>query len=393
MKNNIINMVNKSCLVNFLVAVFLIHGALYFIYPESIYSLTSKIKLVKYIVLLVLYIVVIKDMKFTSVLPLLVTYSCLAVLSLASTGHSFNFVELFSYLIPMSLMFFYGSIMKYLNVRRIVLWTYLIMTIFAYVEFFVLNGLFFRFAKSGYRITSIFVNPNNLGILLVLLSLFVYIYYNRACFILGFIFILNSLFISFLSGSRSSLMVSLLIISVYFFCKAIKICNGAKFKRTTTCYLLIVICLAQAWLITYYGYLIDIIAYLLRNTRKIGNMELFNGRSSQYSNFLSNVNNNILFPSTSNLVYTDNVYLTIWGMFGLCGLFLFCVFNVFLCYVAIKCKEYHKLGMLLVFCVFGISLNFIYLWPTAYIYWLLVASILKNINTNYIASKRIIYLN
>lgn len=369
----------KSNLVNFLVMLFLINGFLYFLYPQDIYNINSPIRYIKYITILSVLLMVIDKTKITKIVIYITVAISLLLINITAVRSNFNLILLINHIIPLSMYYFHDGISNYIRTYRVAIKTYIIMTIFCYVEFMLFNGMFARFADTGYRVISIYVNPNNFGLVTVLLT--VYILGNKKLKNkLGIISVfLNSSFLVFLSGSRNSMLILLILTTLYIMGFIINIIKKMKIKYRNLMLgsggvLLFVL------LSTFKSWVSIALQSLLLNTRSLTKTDLFSGRLKQYEAFLSNISESVIFPYQNSIAYVDNLYLHIWGTFGLLIMIFFVLLNFYLLIKTLFKKSKQHFMLLIVFLISGIAENIIYLWPIAYFYWYLVAEILKKDN-------------
>ncbi len=373
------NVFSKNKIINIMSLLFLIHGCIYFIFPQDIYNLDSPIKYIKYIILLVLLLISMKQAGIANVFVYSVTLIAMLIINIIAVQHNFNIILFLNYILPMSMLFFYKGLSGKLAIYRIIGVTYIATTVFGYIEFFFLHGLFFRFSDSGYRIISIFVNPNNMGLVTVALTIYLYEHLNKQSN--RILLLANSFFLIFLTGSRNALLVFLVVTFLYIIRYLTLLLVKNQLLKYRSVFLvglsgvmLIVIC------ILFYKKINNGVQQILDNTRSLGEVDLFTGRLVQYNAFFENVASNLIFPNQNIFSYVDNNYLHIWGFFGLLILILFFFFNLYLLLKTVITNNFQGLVMLIFFLVAGLAENFLYLWPLGYFYWYLVGSILKSNN-------------
>jgi hypothetical protein len=160
-------------IINYLITAFFIHGFVFFLMPNEIYNLNSPLRYIKYPILALTLIIVLNKCKPIEIVKYIVSAIILFSINFIAVGNNFSLISLFTYVIPLSIFFFYDGLAKYLNAKKIAAITYIFATIFGYYEFFFLGGVFSRFSSSGYRIVSIFVNPNNFAITMVILTTYI----------------------------------------------------------------------------------------------------------------------------------------------------------------------------------------------------------------------------
>jgi len=308
-----------------------------------------------------------------------VTLIAMLIINIIAVQHNFNIILFLNYILPMSMLFFYKGLSGKLAIYRIIGVTYIATTVFGYIEFFFLHGLFFRFSDSGYRIISIFVNPNNMGLVTVALTIYLYEHLNKQSN--RILLLANSFFLIFLTGSRNALLVFLVVTFLYIIRYLTLLLVKNQLLKYRSVFLvglsgvmLIVIC------ILFYKKINNGVQQILDNTRSLGEVDLFTGRLVQYNAFFENVASNLIFPNQNIFSYVDNNYLHIWGFFGLLILILFFFFNLYLLLKTVITNNFQGLVMLIFFLVAGLAENFLYLWPLGYFYWYLVGSILKSNN-------------
>lgn len=376
----------KSFIVNLLILIFLTHGILYFFYPDDIYNPSSPIRYIKYIAVFFIILFSLNETKKYKMASFAFITAILFALNLLAVGQNIDTVLFLNHIFPMIIFFFYDGISKYISTHKITMITYIVMTIMGYVEYLFLHGLFSLFADSGYRIVSIFVNPNNLGLVIIVLSVYILgenILKNKVFKIL---FILNSFLLIFLSGSRNSLLIFstfLLMAILYWLFKVIR--NGLSKKNIYFIYGLILFVLL--FLVFNNEMISNTIESLLSSTRSLVGTDFFQGRLNQYNVFFDNVKVDIFFPLKNGLAYTDNLYFHIWGNFGLITLLLFLVFNLYLLIRIIRENKIVHFALLILLLMAGIAENLIYFWPVGYFYWYIVADIVKKTQVNKISGK------
>ncbi len=371
----------KSKLINILSIVFLTHGFLYFFFPQDIYNITSPIRFIKYIVIFLIMLLVLNEAKTYKVFLYILTVVSLISINIIAVGKNVDYILLVNYLIPLSIFFFHEGISKYLKKDKIAITVYAIMSIFSYIEFFLFLGMFPIFADSGYRVVSIFVNPNNLGLVTVILTSYILgkkIIKSKLGVIAVFA---NSILIIILTGSRTSMIIFSIVIILYLLKSIFKLINKMQINLNGILFSCIVSVFLVFYSLIFQSIIQNAFQILIVNTRTLSSVDFASGRINQYLYFLDNVAHNLMFPLLNNVSYTDNLYLTIWGAFGLPMLIFFLFLNVYLLIKILFEKRAKYFILLLIFLISGLAENFIYLWPVAYFYWSLVAEILKKNST------------
>jgi hypothetical protein len=362
----------KINILNLLILIFLLHGFLFFFVPEQIYDINSPIRYIKYISFLLVLFVLSNKKSLIKTLYYLFLFSFLLIINLIAVGKNFNAILFVNYIFPLTLLFFSDNLSYFLKINKVVVITYLTLTVIGYIEFFYLIGIFPRFADRGYRIVSIFVNPNNLGIMITILSVYIISAKFSLNVFLNLFVVLNSAFLIYLTGSRSSLIVFFGYFTILFIYKLIK--DILNVKRMNYIKILGLFLLTLSLVTTYINYADNFFNSINSLSRSLTESDLFEGRLNQMSVFFQNISQNFIFPSRVQLLNNDNVYLHIWSFFGLPILLLFIIFNLFVLINMIKQGKNIGLRLLIILLVYGFAENFVYFWPVGYIYWFIVSN-------------------
>lgn len=374
MLTNTYKIINKRLIINILVMIFLLHGIAYYWFPDyiNLRSHTLLITYVKYIIILLLY-----GISFCSIKPIdYLVFIILSVLLIifhlfALMDVSVNFILLGTYLAPLSIILLYHSLKKNVNLMVCVKITYLITSLCAYIEYFFLQNYFYIYSDLGYRVVSIYVNPNNCAAMIVFLSACL-LFLRKKNTIFKLIVVLNTGIILAMTGSRTGgvLFIVLIIIS------CISSLQGLCLRKYTLIdilkFIFIVIFLSIV-LAYYFGFAVN----LFENIRQFDKVTVGHGRFSQIKEFFMATGINFIFPCQQNFVYVDNLYLSIWGSFGLFAMIIFVITNIFsllLCFI--KKLKFHAI-ILFLFLLYAIPENYIYLCPPAYIYWYVINDIYR----------------
>lgn len=342
---------------NFLIFFFFIHGVLYFIYPAEINNEVSYIKYVKYIILVLFIFYFYRNIKTKSVI-LIFTIS-LIIFLLYFINDSNGVLQYTLFMIPMIFMFLYRK--EFYNIPLILpVSIYIIISVFGYLEYFVFEEFFSKFSYGfgGYRISSILVNPNNFGITMVFIFIFIYENINKRI-IRSFLF-LNILLMVYFSLSKTALIILLIYLAFKYF------------------------------KLTMFIFILALLYFLLSNNLYYDERVLLSMKARNIYNesFFVLANSNIIFPFQSTYQYTDNIYLQIWGYFSIFSFFIFLLFNQIIAIILIYSKKY--ISVLVLFCFFltGLTTNYLYLWPLAYMYWGFIFSSISNTRLFYVAIQR-----
>lgn len=345
-------------MLTWLAFLFLTHGIGYFFSPEHVHDPSSPYKYVKYVILLVYILFTIQNnlysklIFFAALIPLAVYYNVI--------NSEPDMVNFMGYVLPAYFLFDIKNI-RQINWRSIVIWTILITSVIGYYEVIFLDNHFYMYNRSfqDYRMVSIFLNPNNLGIVITLFT-FAYLESFSIRKILSWLCYFNGLLIVVLSGSKTGLGV-FMFFSVYILYLAIsnRHSENALIKRADLKYLVFAIPVVL------------VVALRLIAMVDLSDMRDFNWgslmvRLRDYNVFFSLVRENYLFPWINTTKNIDNMYLHIWGSFGLPGMIAFILFNMFLFF---KITSRKMMAILLSFLLMGFTTNYMYLWPLGYMYW------------------------
>ncbi len=369
----------KNTFINYLVIFFLIHGFLFFVMPNEIYDDNSPIRYIKYIVLMVILALVFLDCKLKKILTYFMIIVLLLIANMLSLGIFFGIRQYLVYIIPLITFFMYDSLYVNLNHEKIACKVYIISSILSYIEFFVYNGIFFKFSSSGYRVISIFVNPNNFGIIITLLTIYLIEKITNLNRFYKITILINSFLLIFLSGSKTAL-ISFLFIIIYYFIFFLKqfLFEKLKIKLKTIFIIIFCVFLLTIMLFIFTNKFSFIYNYFVASTRSFETMNISAmTRYNEYIIFFSNCDN-IFFPWMDKINYIDNIYMHIWGTFGIIIFFLFLMFNEYIMFYAIIKNKKSQVLLLFVLLLSGITTNILYIWPISYLYWYLCANILDN---------------
>jgi hypothetical protein len=218
----------------------------------------------------------------------------------------------------------------------------------------------------AYRMVSIFLNPNNLGVSMTLLT-FSYVMLFSKSPVSSMFFLLNGFLIVFLSGSKTGLVVFVLLLLFMLYQILLANKHQMQFKAKYLVYI------ASCLPLVGFAVFKFITEFDFSKIRAI-NLETLAIRFEGNSHFLSLASDNVLFPWMNSAAELDNAYLHLWGSWGLPALLLFFFFNIYLLLtIRLRTIFIFLVCLLLV----GLSTNFLYLWPIGYIYWGLVSIALK----------------
>ena len=371
-------------LLGAIVFLFFVHGALYVINPLDIYNPSSPIKLIKYALLFGLFMLGLRGLNYTKLLMLGILFITMFFFHYFSREIGYGvstksiLLGFFGYAFPMLVIPLHKFIKK-ANYFKIVPIVLALSSLIGYVEYVFLRGLFEKFSGAGYRVVSIFVNPNNAGILFAIMTYFVLekIEFNNALKnLLKGIVILNGIAIIFLTGSKTALAALVLFLGLHFLKELI---NNTNKLLTTASKLLYLGSFVGIALIAFFeDRVIDKFStFSLGGDSREMNLNTGRIRLQSAMEFFERISDNFFYPYRSSMMYIDNVYLEMWGDYGILVLILFLSFNIYLFFQCLKASAVFELSLLFVILVLGLSTNFIYLWPIGYIYWFLAVEILN----------------
>ncbi|MEJ0034114.1 MAG: hypothetical protein WDO15_28970 [Bacteroidota bacterium] len=336
---------------------FLVHGIAYFFVPSDVHNEASPFKYIKYILILAFITLSITEniraklWYFALWIPLYFYYSAINKL-----GDPVFFV---SYLLPFYFFLSPRHLMM-VNWKNVILYTIIICSIAGYTEIFFLKNHFYMYNRSldAYRLVSIYLNPNNLGITMALLT-FAYIILYSGNQTMSLILFVNGAVIIFLSVSKTGYAVfgMLTLFVVYTYLTARKLS-----MRVRPRYVVLSVAVLPVVAYALYRFVSD---FDFSNTREISWATLavrFEGNAL----FFDLVRQNFFFPWIHRPENLDNMYIHLWGSFGLPFLLLFLFFNSVL---LVWLRNSFAVVFLLIFLILGFTTDALYLWPIGYFYW------------------------
>lgn len=366
--------------VNFkyiLIFLFFVHGVLYYIFPEDIHNTGSLLKYIKYIIIFIFSIFSISDIKRSN-FALFVFLALLLFLLMKINHHStVEYGELFSrymsYIAPLSIIFLKDSITK-LKIESKGIRLILIITLFfGFIEFFFLEGIFsyLNFSESeGYvRVATIFLNPNNAGLMIfILLSSIVPKGVLKWRDIFIFITLsICSIYVIFYTGSRTAILLIVLYIAflILYKLRTRIIINSKNFTKIFR-----LIIFSVPFIFIYLLSKDGIFTSSIGSTRDLGTNS-WQDRFNQIDLYCVKISNDFLAPDYYDFSTTyDNAYIQFWSDFGIWGILLL-VITIFLLFIK-NLKETKTKSLVLALLIAGFSVNIFYLWPTTYILWYLL---------------------
>lgn len=291
---------------------------------------------------------------FATLIPLLIYYYAINV-----KPDLINFVN---YTLPVFIMFS-GKPIAHINWKWVIRWTLYLSFFFGFYEVLFLENHFYMFNRGldAYRVVSIFINPNNFGVILALFS-FVYIrHYAKGTE--GLLVYTLSLVLVKLSGSKTG-MIIFSVFSVYllyfYFKHKIKAFFRFMLKGGV---LILVLAIPASIYVGFYFY--ETVSEKL-SFRDFEWETLF-VRFNTYYEYFASSGANLAFPWFSEMTYIDNIYLHLMGSFGVLFLILWLILNY---YIFLIVRNRIDLAVILFsFLLIGLTTNFLYVWPLSYMYW------------------------
>lgn len=365
----------KTIFEKFLIYLFFLNGFIYLFFPYEIHNPSFFGKTIKYL-LVIVFLLQQKHFNVRNILAIFIISTTSLLLHFLAGGGDFTIIV--NYLFPLLSL----AIVPQLDFRKIkfkemllVIW--LIITIIAFIEFIFFKGLFSVYAGSGYRVCSIMINPNNLSIIMCLFSVW-FLAEDDQSFI-NYFYLGITLLVLLLSGSRSGIIIQIFLIFICIGNCVISVLFNKHFSFGKT--LIILTILSILVIIGVFIIRTNIVSKFLDGsygTRDLAGINVKVGRLSEWKIFFDLIKINYVFPWATSYFYVDNQYLHMYGFFGLPALLVYLIFNLLL---LIKCVlDQNFIGILTIICFLsiGIFANFLYLWPSAYIYWGFISRILTN---------------
>lgn len=363
-----------------LVFIFIAHGAIYYLFPQDLYNEQSPLKLLKY-VLVVLFIAInisyIRSKEvFLYIIVLLIGFIFFETSHHPSIGFSAGALKKFIlYMFPL-LLIIITPIIDRLKLTKMIFIIILIAVIGAFIEYHFLAGLFSRFDftnRGGFiRVVSIFVSPNNSGLLLALALIYFYERSSKSKFLRVLMLILIILSIYY-TGSKTPL----LIVFLYIFFKCI---YNIFFIRVLNAKVLIAVgCTIIFSILVSIVVSLDLIGIESKtNESKTRSYDSQTAeiRYKQFFDYFDKASTNLIAPDYTEVTLTyDIAYIQFWSDFGILGLISFITIILPVAYYyRIRHFKIEVQFVILILLLCGFSLSIFTIWPTAYIFWYLVLS-------------------
>lgn len=356
-----------------LIVLFFAHGILYYFFPTEFSNPESLLKKIKYILLILYAITNFRNIKVRKLAIFLVIAGFFYFLMYISHSPLTYINEMFSryltYIAPLTLIFLNDSLKKNQISTSWIRSLLVLAIISGFLEFFVFRGIFayLNFEEASYvRIASIFLNPNNAGLMMFILLIYSFPpgVYSMNKTLRYLVLVLATVAVVILTGSRTALVLILLYPLLYL------IFTKAVFSNFFTRNLLKVLfwsLLAVILILFAYLNVYDTIISTSESTRDI-NVNSWTERFDQLYDYQNKLSNEFLTPDYDSFDITyDNAYLQVWSDFGFFGFVIFLFFLTRLFFSnSYKGKKKTVLSLLL---ISGFSVNIFYIWPTAYVIW------------------------
>lgn len=339
-----------------LITIFFIHGAIFLWFPETVNDDSSPFKLIKYVI--IFFAVAITFNKNSLKAIFLYCVPLISILfPLSLIAHNFYpDMTVIKYLIPLlTVIMLYKPILNIPNENKyiIALIIYLIAVTLGFYEFNdpsrslspYSTGLF------GPRISSIFVNPNNYGITMLFLLLYLLKTSNKV--ILNIILSILFIPVAILSFSKTAIFI-------------------AAFYLTFRYKILMFPLLLSG-----------LISVFLTGWIRLNEIDLPSliARFNYNNRFIDLISDNPIFPFFKQMQYTDNNYLNIYGHFGIIGIISLLLFY-FILLIALLLNRKNNLALILsLFLIVEFTTNILYLWPLAYMHWFFIFYCYKSLNS------------
>ena len=353
----------RNELMKFLIYVFLLHGMLVFIFPEQYHNSSGWLVYVKYLSLISIIVLYID--KLYQYPNLLIYFLSILFMFFFGTVISSRAVLVLNdalYIIPIFSILLAPSILSVFSKSSIIKYIIIISLVFAIIEFLFFSTILSTYSRHVFRSSSIFVNPNNLAIIIGIAINYV-VCKNVVKFREQTVLVLASAVTIILSGSKTGLLLLLLSILLMFLNKRralpslIILCIG-----TATILLLLFVGLGES---LNFGFDLN-----------LRGMELKSGenRLGAYSEFTAKLTGVGSFPRWEFNTHLDNTFFHMWGNLGLITAVFFICQHMFIGVLS------YKLGstFLVLFIAFTLSMlttNIMYIWPASYLYWFFCGSV------------------
>jgi hypothetical protein len=350
--------VRKNFLLSIVVFLLLIQGIIYFFYPADVHNSGSPFKYIKYILLLAFVALTFFKRPVLKVLYLMTVPVVILYYYLINVED--HLINCISYQIAFYFLLVNEDLRR-VQWKAVVPLVIIVASFCGYYELLFLENHFaaYNHGLNEYRLVSIFINPNNLGITIAFLT-FAYLEFLRPSRFLWLTYYANGGLITFFSGSKTAL-------ALYIFFTAYFVLRKFVFVKKMNLRVgfsdIVVILLGVPVVIFATFKAVSKVDF--SQMRKFDLTSLWI-RFSDYRSFFGLAQENVFFPWIGHFKDVDNIYLHLWGTFGLPAIIIWVLFNI---YLLIVTRQSNVTVVLIAFMLTGFTTNFLYLWPLGYMYW------------------------
>ena len=345
---------------------FFCHGVAYFFYGD-IYDKSNPIKLIKYIILGIIvlcsyfHLIFSKKIKGFNV----VLFNYFLIMTTISLVVFYKILEIDIFLVLFFLLpifsIFTPVLIKYESLLRVLIVTLYFAFLFFILEYFFFRSISLRFNVTGFRAISIFINPNALGCMAVLIiSLILRSKHSLFLKISCFSF---SLILVFFSGSKTA-MIGIIFIVLY------QIISSYRTFILNKKVLSIVFIIFSSLIVLE---LLNVDSNLSFNDAgtEYRSMSVGSGyaRIEQFDNLIHAFSECPLLPLTcDSSLYIDNGLIVSWVYLGLFGFLIICFIIIF---AILKSIDSQFILFFLAFLLMLQTTNLLSIWPSAYLFWMI----------------------
>ena len=360
-----------------LIAFFFLHGIVYYFSPTDIINPESPLKWIKYIIVLLLIVVNINRISFGKILILLVVGTCFLIFLFLSNKYlqqdfSLLIGKFIPYFFPLN-VYLFTKIFKDVNWKILIRLIFFATTVAGYLEFYVLQGIFREFDlgdDGGVRIVTIFINPNNAGLLIGLMNFFVISSLkleNLKSYFLAATLFVNSAVLIMLTQSKTGMVILVLHTFYIFFIYFKRKQSYVSINKNVLIFLTLSAIIAT-------GLTFLFLAGKSQNhnqePKREFSLETGEQRLDQIIEFSNDLSENFVFPFFSKKSYTlDNTFVQLWGDASALCFFFLMISIPYTIYILYR-RNSKILFPYLIIIASGFSINFLYLWPSAYLFWI-----------------------
>lgn len=381
----------KDKIVFLVLLLFFLHGAFYFLFPERVFDVSFwQLKIVKYVLFVLYFILTIRYVN------LLICFFCLLYLILLCVLCEFSH-SLVTASFYMGNMNFYLPILllcnayklsdkKVSNIVDLVCISAIIMAIIEYLflkDIMIFNNQLSNEGNGYYRVVSLFVNPNGLGLMMSLFVIY-YMEYGNVKHLKKYI-LLTMCFVTLLFSASKS---AILFLIMFYFVKFIVIVF--KLGRVKVKNIIIVLFVVSLMAIVFN---LDVFrAFLLEYNIRTYDTGTMDERLIKYMSFIKLVDVNFVFPELKMItgfngtMTADSSFMQIWADFGFWGMVIYYM-SIFLClYPSVSVN---KLSLVLSFIFISFVVKVTHLWPLSYLlFYILSYDFLKGYKNSIVISRK-----